>query len=682
MKKIRIQSIRKSKTIDYSKEIIYNFWLELNDKSNYQSNSHFKHIVNAFNDIQDSVICIQTEKLNHSKITEMIYNASKRRNRIYILTNKKDNDLKQLEGSCLIRYGIQNMGSFILINPNSKSAKGMIYTAPFIEDNFAKFENILLELDIEQIRILFRFFSDTFWNKAKFEIMNDFNNPNDTRKIEPPLDFLPNIKDFCDAKYVRNEIMGINTDAIISVLNLYTSNMLHFNSLKNSKILTSLENNDNELLKIVAQNNNLIFSVNNNIQKVIIAENNNWLIPKTDFAENDNFFAVKLNDEQRNNLHELIKNKINNSEFKFYLSKTRKELEGKRIILLDSLDKKIKIKSYATRDTPKIELKELLPKESFEKQEPEFIDDDISVKINYIWETIPFYTPKNAQKAKLYFKWDKYQENYNKFIKEIVNTIKEIEVIGEKETILKYQESLDKLKNKNLAIINIIERNGIIKSVNKLAEEVYTNLFKINFKVRASEIEAECLQLNKQKTEKINKLNTFIKEQEKKIKEQEKKQNQKLDDILQKYNKKETELVSFKNELNKRTNKKNKKKNPQMAKEARILLNELNEIDNFNIKKIFEKQKQNFEYEIKKIEHQINNKKEEFEKSTKIHRNSFIDKNQSNIFFIPNDLKHLPKIGNLIEVEKEKYLEIEFWEDYQFGQQEASRLNAKLSAKN
>ena len=53
---------------------------------------------------------------------------------------------------------------------------------------------------------------------------------------------------------------------------------------------------------------------------------------------------------------------------------------------------------------------------------------------------------------------------------------------------------------------------------------------------------------------------------------------------------------------------------------------------------------------------------------------------QNNEFSIP-DIEYLPKIGKLFEAGKQKYLEIEFWEDYDIAKTEAKRLKAKLCAK-
>ena len=139
MEKTRIEILQKTKTVNHSDKKIASFWLKTNKKSDvFKENNNLQQITSVFDKLQDSVICIQTEELNHSELIKSIFNASKKRNRIYILTNEKDAGLKQLEGACLIRYGIKNIGSFILINPNAQNNnEGIIFTAPFIETSLA-----------------------------------------------------------------------------------------------------------------------------------------------------------------------------------------------------------------------------------------------------------------------------------------------------------------------------------------------------------------------------------------------------------------------------------------------------------------------------------------------------------------------------------------------------------------
>jgi hypothetical protein len=695
----RIEILQKTKSVDYGDKDIVNFWLKINDNVNFNSeNNNLMQIISVFDEIQDSIICIQTEELNHPEIIKAIYNASKKHNRIYILTNKKDKDLQQFEGVCLVRFGIKNIGSFILVNPNTNSNKGIIFTAPLIETSLANAENISLNLDNGQVKTLFRFFSDNFWNKAQFEIIEDFNTPKETS--EPPLDFLPNIEDFCDVDFIKDEISKINTDAIVSVPNLKTNDLLNFENMKNSHISTSLMNNDDDLLISLASDNS-IYAYPNNIIRLIISDNNDsWLIPKTNISNDDNLFALKLNSQQIKTLTKKLKDNIENAELEFHLSKTRKELENKTIRLLNNIKTEIEIKSENNIKLPNIELSELLPKEEFENQEPDFMGDNISVKINYIWEIIPFFKPNNAKKAKLYQDWEKYQNEYNTFINQIEKAINESETknigetlkrwfLGKKQTISKLKQELEEIKDIKLSILEIRKRNDFIKKINELAKKVSANLREIDTEIKKSEIETEIEQLKNQKEEKELQLNNFIEKQENKLNEIEKNKDEKLKLFLEKYNLKKEELPKSKSEWQRKKNKKKEK----IAEDQKIL-DELKEIEGFDFSKKYEDDKQKFKKEIKNIETQIKSKEKELEKIGKQQQqnessslNSVLGKGQNNKNLTQNnelsipDIDYLPKTGELFEVGKQKYLEIEFWEDYESGKKEAERLKAKLCAK-
>jgi len=697
MKKTKIQPIKKSKTIDYSNKTIENFWLEINETPSFKEKNNIKQITDIFNDIQDSVICIQTKELNHPDIVKAIFNATKKRNRIYLLTNEKDTSLKLLEGVSLIRYGINNIGSFILVNPNTKSSKGVIYSNSLNKDNFSNPDNITLDLDNKQIKSLFRFFSDNFWNKATHEIINSFESPKEVG--EPPLDFLPNMEDFCDEDYVKKEILKIKSEAIVSVPHIQNTNLLDFLVLKNSSILTSLKSNDNKFLTSLATKND-IYAVANNDKRVLIAKNNNWLIPNSNETERENFFALKLNNKQIDLLKENISDTIENASFKYHVSQTRKQLDNKNILFPNNIDNVITIKSETQVNANTIELNEFISKDQFTNQEPTFTDDNISVKIAYHWEINPFYTPNNTKKAKLYSDWEKYQNEYNAFLKQIDKLINESNNInigehlkrwflGKKQVISKQQDELKVLETKNLAILEIPKRKEVIKRINQLTKDVSVSLDEINIEIQKSDIKKRIEKLKLQLKNKNNELIEFIKKQEQELTEKETNKEELLTNFLEKHKIKKEELPTHKSEWQRKKNKKKEKIATDKEKLA-----ELNNIEGFIFRRKFEDEKQKIEKQIKKTATDIKSEEQSIEKltTTKVSNNSSLNlalgktqkqnTNIENLFSIPDSLDYLPKTGELYEVGKQKYLEIEFWEDYKLGQEEIERFNAKLSVKN
>ncbi|WCC45663.1 hypothetical protein PJW08_06390 [Tenacibaculum finnmarkense] len=568
MQKTTIKAIYKSKAINYGNEKIKDFWLKINENKTYQNTTNLEQITRILKEVKNSVVCVQTEGINHLDIIKSIYEASKRNNRIYLLTNNKDTALKQLEGVSLIRYGIKNIGSFLLINPNTTSEKGILFTAPFLEASLANNDNFVVDLDSEQIQILFRFFANNFRNNAQFEIIESFENPKEV--TEAPFDFLPNINDFCDKEYVTNKIFEIHSDTIIAIPKIERSKQLNSN-IKNSTILSSFKNNDLDLLKKLALNN-IVFATHQNNTNLIISNNDeSWLIPKTYISEEDNFFALKLNNNQIDLLEESILNKIETANFQFELSKTRKELENNTIYLTTNLDENIQIKTASNISIYDIKLDTFLSKEDFEKREPTFKDDSISVTINYNWNIIPFTKPTNAKKATLYSQWKSYQKEYTSFLEKIEKTINESEAksigdklkrffLGKKQTLSKYKNDLEKLRTKDLPKLTTKERKDIIDLVNTLTTDVNSNLSEINVEIKKSSLKDEILILRKEKEDEEKILAIFIEEQNQKTKEKEAVKQEKLQLFLDSNKINKEDLTSFKSELLQQSGKKIKRK--------------------------------------------------------------------------------------------------------------------------
>lgn len=703
MDKTKIQPISKSKIIDYSEKSIEKFWLNRSKSGELVKEDNHSVIINSLNQIQDSVICIQTEQIDDAKLITEIFNASKRRNRIYILTNEKPVKLKELAGACLIRYGVKNIGSFILINPNSNNSQGVLFTAPFLESSFAS-SNIALELDKNQINTLFRFFSYNFWNKATHEIIDNF----ETEKSvsDPPLDILPNVKDFCDFDFVKQKISEQTKNLILTLPKIQTNQLVDLSKISNSKIFTNFQNNDFELLDSIARKNEIFANQNQINLRLIISDNNeSWLIPKTYISTEDNIFALLLNDNQKNKLKKIVDFLFENAEYKYYTSKKRKELVYRNIHLISNLNNKFTINELSQIKATDINLNELPEKSIFTSKEPSFIDDNISCKIEYKWNINPFYLPQNAKKAKIYEDWQNVENDFKNICNQLEKSISETEnkkiienkniigklkhfFLGKEQLLSKQREEINQLKTIKLSELEISKRKEIVTDLNKLIKKVYSNVSEIEIEIKKSKIDDEIKKLKENLENKKKELEEFIDTNEKEIEQKEADKQQKLEEFCKKYNIKITDLGKFKNELQ---DKKDKKK--EKIEEEQKILDELQEIEGFNFRNKFKEDKEKKEREIRRIEQEI--KQKENEKS-KIgietdQQTSMLDslilskedksKNQKFEFTIPENLLKLPKIGELYEQGNQKFLAIEFWEDYEIGKQEAKRFKAKLCAK-
>jgi hypothetical protein len=698
MEKSKIQTISKSKIIDFGDKTIERFWLNRNKEYKSETEDNIKLITEMLTNEQDSVICIQTEQIDDTKLITELFNASKRRNRIYIFTNEKPERLKELTGSCLIRYGVKNIGSFILINPNSNNSQSILFTAPFLESSFAS-SNIALELDKNQINTLFRFFSYNFWNKATHEIIDNLENAKPV--AEPPLDFLPNINDFCDFDFVKQKISEQKENLVLTVPRIEPNLLGDLKKISNSKFFTNFQNNDFDLLHSIERNENEIFANQNqiNLRLIISDKNESWLIPKTHISSEDNIFALQLNDLQKSKLKKVVYFLFENAKYEYHFSKYRKELVNSNIRLISDLNNEITIKELVNNKSDDINSTEFFEKSFFENQEPKFSDDNISSKIEFKWNINPFYLPQNAKKAKIYEDWQKVENEFQNICNQLEKSISESEnkniteklkrfFIGKKQSFSKYNDELNKLKTLKLSVLEIPKRKEVVTQFNTLIKNVSANISEIDTEIKKSEIDTEIEKLIENKDNKGKELKQFIDTNEKGIEQKETDKQQKLEEFCKKHNTTITELGKFKSELQ---HKKDKKK--EKIEEDQKILEELQEIEGFNFRNKFEEEKKKLESEIKKIEQEIERKEKEKSKigNETDQQTSSLDivipgkegksKNQKSEFTIPENLLHLPNVGDLFEQGNQKFLAIEFWEDYEIGKQETERFNAKLCAK-
>lgn len=701
MEKTKIKPITRSKEIDYGDKVVERFWLIQNKNYKFSPVDNRSLFTGILANLQDSVVCIQTEQIDDTKLINEMFNASKRRNRIYLLTNEKPNQkLEQLAGVCLMRYGIKNIGSFILVNPNANNSQGIIFTAPFLETSFAS-NNVALELDKQQINTLFRFFCYNFWNKATHEIISDFNDPKPIPP--PPLDILPNIEDFCDSDFVIQQILEQTKNLIITLPNINPNySVLNLEKITDSKILTSFQGNTPDLLNTVVKNQNKIFAYQEliNLRLIISDHSQSWLIPKAYLSAEDNIFALLLNDSQRDRFKKMLAFLFENPRYEYHYSMKRSELVNLKVYLT-STNNEIFIKDRESKQAEDVNCTELPEKHEFESKEPQFVDDGISCKIEYTWNIHPPYLPQNAKKAKIYEDWQKIQQEFQnicglleKLIEEnqnknVVDKLKRF-LLGKKQTFSKHLDELEQFKTITLSELEPSKRKEKVSAFNSLIKDVTSNVYEIDVEEKKSKIDTEIEELKRSKNIKQDELKEFVDTKEKEIQQKEEDKKQKLQEFCQKHNITAEELGKFKNELERTKDKKQDK----IAEDQKIL-EELREIQGFSFKNKFEEEKRKKEKEIEDLERKIQSKLKEKEKIGKENSeqtsSSLIDitspdkgekhKNQKLDLVIPENLLSLPKVGELYEQGNQKFLVIEYWEEYKEAKQECQLFNAKLCVK-
>lgn len=693
----KIQSISKTKTLDYSKLNTNYFWKKRKtNKSNFSTNNAAQ-IIHVLQTQKDSLICIQTEVLTDTKLIEVLFEAAKS-NRIYLLLNEKNEAISKLNSACLIRFEINNIGSSMLINPNTNDTKGFIFNGQLTEQSFAYPQNLLVDLDKEQVKTLFQHFCYHFWNTAKQEILGK----TVEKVVSPPIDIYPCTQNFCDTDFVQTKLKESVNNSKISISAIRNGGLLEMAKVKNSQIITCLTQNNSELLKEMKANGNEIFALTPANPFHLIGD---WFIPKITILNDAIFYALPLNKTQKEKIDTHFAMLQEAATYEYFNQKSRKDLLDETFCFTEKTNEEITITSHSTIQAANCSADELLPKEDFDKQESIFYDNGKSLSITFTWENEPYFAPKHAKKHKIYKDWDDFEKKIAAFIDKIEAKIAEGEksessistalksfFLGKKTFFSNLKSELDALKNKPFSHLAQTEMKQIIAKLNEVYEKIVAEIGEIEVEDKKAKIAEEIEKLMKEKKEKEK----LLLEYETKLSEKEEEKAKKETVFYQKYHTNESNFSKFKSELEQKAGKNNKAKNPQEAATAQAILDEWRDLQNAIFVDKIKEESVKMKKEIEGIGNNISRKekerngikpteKKEEESSlslvTEKNKGQKIATTNENSLQNPN-LQPLPQVGELYEVGNQNYLAIEYWEEYDLGKNEAKRLNAKLCTTN
>ncbi|GHU30669.1 hypothetical protein FACS1894172_04330 [Spirochaetia bacterium] len=423
-----IQPVAKVKVIDYGDRELTNFWLKKeNGGAVSETINHYDQIKSLLAPTTVGILCIQSEELSDKTLIKALFKAADKGDRIYIMTNDYNPAMKELQGCCLIRYGLKNLGSFLLGNLNTTAPSGVFFTGPLSEGALNLSSNLMIDLDAEQTGILYRHFCFHFWNTAAKEVAGD--NSRDTDAS--PIDIFPCTGNFCDSEFAKNSVKAVSDQAEIITNSITLKVYYDFNTSKDATIVTSLFGNNSDLLPLIKNAGNNVFAINKgSFINVFKNSSECWIIPKSTVQTDDIFYALKLNDEQRRQIEKRFEIYKSNAEYEFFALEQRKNIAGKTILPLDAknANESFLIEQKTTRKLPNNQRQgELLSEDALNNAEPEFPDDGKSVTIEYTWDNMPFYLPQNSAKHPLYSQWEEKQKEIRKTLSKMLEDISKIE---------------------------------------------------------------------------------------------------------------------------------------------------------------------------------------------------------------------------------------------------------------
>lgn len=165
----KIVPINKKETKFFGDRIVENFWKPKETTSCTQSGQK-NAIISLLQNVQSGFVCVCSEKLEDKDLIKLLFDLSKKI-RVYILVNDYSKELDNINEKALIRYGINNIGSFVLVNPNSNVPKGVCFGGQMTDESFQT-TRFSFELRNFEIKELFRHFCYHFWETAKMEAID------------------------------------------------------------------------------------------------------------------------------------------------------------------------------------------------------------------------------------------------------------------------------------------------------------------------------------------------------------------------------------------------------------------------------------------------------------------------------------------------------------------------------
>jgi hypothetical protein len=555
----RIEPVSKSKTKNYGDAEIKNFWLKRSGvvTSADQGQPVYSKIKELIDPAENGVICVQSENLSDSSLIKDLFNAADRGNRIYLLTHSSQKELRGLYGRCLIRYGLKNMGSFVLVNPRSDNPRGALYTGQFTEGGLQFPSNLSFELDGEQTAFLYRHFCYHFWNSAAQEIIDASGEKRDTGAA--PVDIFPPGEDLCDVKQMKNKINTLTGSITILTDSIANKEYLDFTGIKNAAIITSLTwNNTGAIPGIKEQGNAILALEKGNFLNIIAAEEGYWIIPKSIVAADDIFFALKANEIQRTGIESRIEQLRNNADYEFIASEKRKNLSGKTMFFLDKEPKDgFTTNETALKNMGDIPQTKLLSLNELENFEPEFPDNGKDVSITYQWRNMPFYLPNGSVDHPLYGQWktekDKILDMLNSIVKKI-DTVEKNEsgmakakrfarfLLGKKQEFSEYEDQIKELQDVKFDRLPPEELKAKIHEINEIHEKIITGSAEIAEESRKAKLDEEIEDLN----EKIKTKELELQEKQKDLASKEEEQKNKLAEFYKNYVEEQKSLYTAK----------------------------------------------------------------------------------------------------------------------------------------
>lgn len=597
--------------IDYSNEVIENFFLKKEAKKSSNIKDYNEILENFLEDIEEQdVLCIMTTNIESIGFIKNLKKLIREKKVIVFIVSHKNEKLKELKKLAKIRLCENLPDTTFILKKSSKQIQGLIFSGG-IKDTI---KNYVLNLNENQNQEMNILFCKYFWEKSQEEMGSD-----EKKKLEKVYNNIEMYKPYYKPEEKKETFLEFlnNSDKNYIIYNNEFENLSRDNQLVITK--DNIENID----EIMSFNNEVFLSLNGKKANFFINEEEGYFISDLDLKEKS--FFISLDDTQRNEAELYFKDLIDSSEYQF-IKEENIECISKEFFYRD-LNKKKEVLQEVKKTLPQIITEDIEKFENFDLiskiyELEKFDRENPSLECEYTLEVKPPRLPNNSEKASLVKEWEKTKDKFNKKL------ISYEEILSEnKEKLDKYQNFISKF---NLFKIGRKKKiSDFEKSIKKLREE---DIFKLSFNEQKKFLKSfeDLKEVEKYSSD----LERSIDEDKKEKKWLDRKKN--IEETIKDLKNKKNELEKEKNELEKEKEKEEKK-----SKDFRIL------------KEKYKKEKEkleNKEKELKKEIEKVKELKKEDRKEKKEVMTEKLSKPKDN----KNELKKEEKIWEKRKKEKKK----------------------------
>nr|MDO8117548.1 hypothetical protein [Candidatus Sigynarchaeota archaeon] len=644
--------------------------------------------------------------------------------------------LSKVLGKALIRINSNVSCHAILVDPTSKSQKGLILNKELLDFGNQYKENpvfLQLALNKDQIADFYSFFKNLFWMGAEKEILTekDLSPQRDEKPVSLKTSAITTTRllyDFKDCTYLTTSVRDSLANAVDSVQIAFENGIPPRLEDLVKAAITRTAGRNSVLVPMITWPQEQFSSINVNSNSTI----NDYPVftfpvdfsfisidSKTGFLFLDTiepaqpkpgkyYLGIKLDAQQTKMMLGFLSFLTSMSEFEYYSRKSLAEIKNEIRILQDgnfikpdlAESEQIILQDVKTNNIDEfLKRREETPNlKSFKKK--------FKRTIYYSWNVIPPILPDGSKEDQIYQAWDDLDSKFHAYFTRLVDAIDSlVRYMNANETervkliFLGTNQKLKEIRDvvQTCQITDV--KGSSIKDIQKsigILEQQYRSFIELQTRVqialrndnRINKLINESKAIHDQIGEQNNEIGSYhkqIHDNEEKLKEKQderlelekilkKKKKKDEDDTMDKLKENDLLINSIKDEIN----------------DARSSVEKLEKKNADNEKKIVE-----IEKEVKKLSTALESGaieadspgigeslKELLASRQKKEKNEpapgeILDKSESKFDgSIPKD--PLPSTGRLYSVKKDRYLAIQYYSEIESGKKEASRLGAKL----